>query len=114
MMTNDVSQGRLRPVGNSVRKPWSLAVATMLYVLSVLVASCRGSESSAVFTEAQRHEADSVVKSCAGIDSLKVLLEKAKSEKGWEFLFLAANIDAAESAGSIGIEEDCAMPYIPR
>ena len=74
MMTNDVSQGRLRPVGNSVRKPWSMAVATVRFVLSLLVASCSGSESSAVFTEAQRHEADSVVKSCAGIDSLKVLL----------------------------------------
>ena len=47
----------------------------------------------------------------SGADVRK-LVEKAKSEKGWEFLFLAANIDAAESAGSIGIEEDCAMPYV--
>ena len=34
-----------------------------------------------------------------------------KKEKGWEFLFLAANIDAVETAGRIGISEDRAVNY---
>ena len=32
-------------------------------------------------------------------------------EKGWEFLFLAANIDAASAAGSIGIRKERAANY---
>ncbi len=43
---------------------------------------------------------------------VKTIVEKAKREKGYEFLFLAANIDAAAGARSIGIREECAMPYV--
>lgn len=38
------------------------------------------------------------------------LIEK-KKKKGWEFLFLAANIDAAKAASSIGISSDRAVRY---
>ncbi len=34
-----------------------------------------------------------------------------KKEKGWEFLFLAANIDAVETARSYGIEEDRSVNF---
>lgn len=37
---------------------------------------------------------------------------EAKQEKGWEFLFLGANIDAAAEAGRIGIREDHAAQYV--
>ena len=37
---------------------------------------------------------------------------KQKSEKyGWEFIFLAANIDAVETAGNIGIRRERAMNF---
>lgn len=42
---------------------------------------------------------------------IKKLIEKKKSECGWEFLFLAANIDAVETAENIGIEADRAVNY---
>ena len=35
----------------------------------------------------------------------------AAQEKGWEFLFLGANIDAAEEAARIGIRRDRAANY---
>lgn len=35
----------------------------------------------------------------------------AQKEKGWEFLYLAANIDAAETAKNYGIDEDHAANY---
>ena len=38
-------------------------------------------------------------------------LIKEKEESGWEFLFLAANIDAVETAESIGIPRECAANY---
>lgn len=41
---------------------------------------------------------------------IKKLIEKQK-EKGWEFLFLGANIDAAETAESMGIERERAANY---
>lgn len=41
---------------------------------------------------------------------VKKLVEK-QTEKGWEFLFLAANIDAVETARSYGIAEDRAVNY---
>ena len=37
---------------------------------------------------------------------------EAKKENGWEFLFLGANIDAAQEAARFGIDEDCAADYI--
>ncbi len=42
---------------------------------------------------------------------VKKMIEKKKEEKGWEFLFLGANIDAVETAKNIGISEECAVNY---
>ena len=39
------------------------------------------------------------------------LVERQKKEYGWEFIFLGANIDAAETAGQIGISADRAQNY---
>ena len=36
----------------------------------------------------------------------------AQKEAGWEFLFLAANIDAVETARSYGIDEDKSVNYV--
>ena len=44
-------------------------------------------------------------------DEVKKMVEKQK-EEGWEFLFLAANIDAVETAKSYGISEDRATNYV--
>lgn len=37
---------------------------------------------------------------------------RQQEEKGWEFLFLAANIDAVETADSIGIRKERAVNYV--
>lgn len=37
----------------------------------------------------------------------------AAQERGWEFMFLGANIDVAKEADRLGICEDRAMPYEP-
>lgn len=37
---------------------------------------------------------------------------EAHKEKGWEFLFLGANIDAEETAGEIGISADRSVTFI--
>ena len=42
---------------------------------------------------------------------VKQLIEERRKQ-GWEFLFLGANIDAAEEAGRIGIAEDRASQYV--
>ena len=39
------------------------------------------------------------------------LVEKQKQKYGWEFLYLAANIDAVESAARIGISRNRAVNY---
>ena len=44
----------------------------------------------------------------SGADAWEVTDEE---EKGWEFVFLGANIDAAEAAGSIGIRSENAVDY---
>lgn len=44
-------------------------------------------------------------------DEVRKLIENQK-EKGWEFLFLGANIDAVETARSFGISEDNAVDYL--
>ena len=44
-------------------------------------------------------------------DEVKRLIEKEKEQYGWEFLFLAANIDAVETAKRFGINEDRAVNY---
>lgn len=43
-------------------------------------------------------------------DKVKKMIEKQKS-KGWEFLFIAANIDAVETASHFGIDSDRAVNY---
>ena len=42
---------------------------------------------------------------------VKRLIERAKEESKWEFLFLGANIDAIGEAKNIGIEEDYAVEF---
>ncbi len=44
-------------------------------------------------------------------DQVKTMIEKQKKEKGWEFLFLGANIDAVETAAHFGIAPDRAVSY---
>ncbi len=39
------------------------------------------------------------------------MVEEMKKKNGWEFIFLAANIDAAEAASHIGIAPERAMNY---
>ena len=41
----------------------------------------------------------------------KEMIESQK-EKGWEFIYLAANIDALSSAKEYGISEECCTDYI--
>ena len=42
---------------------------------------------------------------------VKKKIEQMKEDKGWEFLFIAANIDAVETAGRFGIGADRAVNY---
>ncbi|MBR3641476.1 MAG: VWA domain-containing protein [Oscillibacter sp.] len=44
------------------------------------------------------------------VEKVKKLIEE-KSAKGWEFLFLAANIDAVSTAASIGVSRERAVDY---
>ncbi len=44
-------------------------------------------------------------------DKVKKMIERQKAKYGWEFLFLGANIDAVETANSIGISRDRAANY---
>ena len=44
-------------------------------------------------------------------DKVKKMVEKKKEKRGWEFLFLGANIDAIEVAGRFGIGADRAINY---
>ena len=44
-------------------------------------------------------------------DQVKRMLQEKKERDGWEFLFLAANIDAVETAAHIGIERSRAANY---
>lgn len=44
-------------------------------------------------------------------DRVKQMIRRQKEEYGWEFLFLGANIDAVETAGSFGIESDRAVNF---
>lgn len=45
-----------------------------------------------------------------GYTDIKKLIS-GKQELGWQFLFLGANIDAAETAGNMGIASDHAVDY---
>ncbi len=44
--------------------------------------------------------------------TVKKMIEKKKKKKGWEFLFIGANIDAVETAGRFGITKDRAVNYV--
>ena len=44
-------------------------------------------------------------------EKVKKMIERQKERYGWEFLFLGANIDAVETAASIGINRDRAVDY---
>ena len=44
-------------------------------------------------------------------DRIRDMIERQKSKHGWEFLFLGANIDAVESARTIGISSERAVSY---
>jgi uncharacterized protein YegL len=44
-------------------------------------------------------------------DEVKKMIERQKEKYGWEFIFVAANIDAVETAKSFGISEDRAVNY---
>ena len=44
-------------------------------------------------------------------DKIKKMVEQKKSEHGWEFIFLGANIDAIETAGRFGIAPGRAQNY---
>ncbi len=45
--------------------------------------------------------------------AVKALIERAKKEYGWEFLFLGANIDAAAEGGRLGISPEYTVRYRP-
>lgn len=42
---------------------------------------------------------------------VKKMIEHQKRRFGWEFVFIGANIDAAETAGGFGIEREFAVDY---
>ncbi len=44
-------------------------------------------------------------------EKVRQMIERQKEKYGWEFLFLGANIDAAEEAGKFGIDESMAANY---
>ena len=48
---------------------------------------------------------------CYDADRVKRMIEHEKEKYGWEFLFLAANIDAVTTAKRFGIAEDRAVNY---
>lgn len=44
-------------------------------------------------------------------DRVKAMIRRQQERYGWEFLFLGANIDAAQEAGRFGIRPECAADY---
>ena len=44
-------------------------------------------------------------------ETVRRMIQRQKEKYGWEFLFLGANIDAVETAGSLGIAPDRAVNY---
>ena len=46
-------------------------------------------------------------------DRVREMIRHETEKYGWEFLFLAANIDAVETAGSLGIDAAHAVDYVP-
>lgn len=47
------------------------------------------------------------------VDKVRQMIEYEKEHYGWEFIFLGANIDAVETAMRFGIDEECALDYVP-
>lgn len=43
---------------------------------------------------------------------VKKLISRQQEKYGWEFVFLGANIDAAETAESLGIGRETAVDYL--
>ena len=50
---------------------------------------------------------------CYTADEVKRMIQHEKEKYGWEFIFLAANIDAVESAADYGIDAEMAVNYVP-
>lgn len=48
---------------------------------------------------------------CYDSEKVKKMIERQKAKYGWEFIFVAANIDAVETARSFGIDKDRAVNY---
>ena len=48
-----------------------------------------------------------------GSDQVKKMIQHEKEKYGWEFIFLASNIDAVETARGIGIDADHAVDCLP-
>ncbi len=46
-----------------------------------------------------------------GLNKVRSMIEHQKTKYKWEFLFLGANIDAVETAGTFGISADRAVTY---
>ena len=44
-------------------------------------------------------------------DRVKAMIRRQQEQYGWEYLFLGANIDAAQEAGRFGIRPECAADY---
>ncbi len=44
-------------------------------------------------------------------DKVRMMINRQKEKYGWEFLFMAANIDAVGTAASFGIDEEKAVNY---
>lgn len=47
------------------------------------------------------------------LDKVKAMIESRQKKHGWEFLFVAANIDAIGTAATMGIAPDRAVNYVP-
>ncbi len=48
---------------------------------------------------------------CYDYETVQHMIQRQKKKYGWEFLFLGANIDAAEEAARLGIDADRAVNY---
>lgn len=48
-----------------------------------------------------------------GAEQVKEMIRHEQMKYGWEFIFLAANIDAVETARNIGIDASHAVDYVP-
>ena len=46
-----------------------------------------------------------------GYAKIKAMIERQKTEHGWEFIFLGANIDAPEAAARIGVAKNRAQSF---